>query len=858
MMRLWLLLIGLALSLPAPAVAQPPAAAQPAAAALTPEQARAALEVLNNPKKRAEFTATLEALAAAKPVAAHGAPASGAKPPTQPSAAPAQPAAAPGQPAAPPGQAAPAPAQPANPGDTLKIPLAPDSLGAQVLVSGADFLNRAGTQTLQALHAVQSVPLLWGWAVVMATNPWARNMLDDTVWRLAVVMACALALEYGLRRMVARPITALERMAPNGAPPPGPSGPDEPPSEPVDDTEAEPQSPEAPESPEEIEARAEAGEIEAPGRPARRLSNWTQLRRIPLALIRLLLDLIPALGFLLLGHLLTGSALGGQAINRLVLLAVVDAYVVCIVLLSVARVLLSPVRARLRLFNLRDDIAAYLMRWIRRLVVIGVFGYATAEVGLLLGLSSVAHEAVLKAVSLVLHLCLAVIVVQKRRAVRTRLRAPAGATGLTARLRNGLAASWHWIALFFIIGIWVVWAVEVPHGFAWVLRIFAITALVLVGARLALIVVLGSIDRVLHIGPDTAARYPGLEGRLRLYGPMVHGSVRSLVYLLGLLGLLQLYGVPTFSWLAGSLLGQRVVSAFGTMFVTVLIALAVWEAANAAIQRHLAKLQKEAQIARSARLRTLLPLLRTGLLITILTVAGLMILSEIGLNIAPLLAGAGIIGVAIGFGSQKLVQDLITGIFLLLENAMQVGDVVKVSDQSGVVESLSVRTIRLRSEDGSVHVIPFSAVTTVTNMTKDYSRAVIAAGVAYKEDYDRVVEVLRQIAKEMRTEPQWQSIVLDDLEVWGLDQLGDSSIVIKCRIMCTPFGRWSVAREFNRRMKKRFDELGIEIPFPHRKLVMDGVLPLQAAPAAAALPALPSGQSAPPSGAAPAPELRPA
>ena len=200
-----------------------------------------------------------------------------------------------------------------------------------------------------------------------------------------------------------------------------------------------------------------------------------------------------------------------------------------------------------------------------------------------------------------------------------------------------------------------------------------------------------------------------------------------------------------------------------------------------------------------------------------------MILSEIGINIAPLLAGAGIIGVAIGFGSQKLVQDLITGIFLLLENTMQVGDVVSVGGQSGVVESLSIRTMRLRSEDGSIYVIPFSSVTTVTNMTKDYSRAVIVAGVAYKEDYDRVVEVLKAIAQEMRGEDSWKAMMLDELEVLGLDQLGDSAVMVKCRIMCTPFGRWNVLREFNRRMKKRFDEFGIEIPYPHRKLVMDAV-----------------------------------
>ena len=161
-----------------------------------------------------------------------------------------------------------------------------------------------------------------------------------------------------------------------------------------------------------------------------------------------------------------------------------------------------------------------------------------------------------------------------------------------------------------------------------------------------------------------------------------------------------------------------------------LLAVAVWEAVNAAIERHLARLAREAQAARSARLRTLLPLLRTTLSVTIVVVAGMMVLSEIGVNIGPLLAGAGIVGVAIGFGSQKLVQDLITGIFLLLENAMQVGDTVTVSGLTGTVENLSVRTIRLRAGDGSVHIIPFSSVTTVTNVNRGLGNASVSVSVA--------------------------------------------------------------------------------------------------------------------------------
>jgi small conductance mechanosensitive channel len=180
------------------------------------------------------------------------------------------------------------------------------------------------------------------------------------------------------------------------------------------------------------------------------------------------------------------------------------------------------------------------------------------------------------------------------------------------------------------------------------------------------------------------------------------------------------------------------------------------------------------------------------------------------------------------------VQDVITGLFLLLENTIQVGDVVSTSGLSGVVEYLSIRSIRLRAEDGSVHVIPFSSVTTVTNMTRDFGHAVIEAQVSYEDDYDQVVAVLQEIVAEMRQEPRWQAEIRDDLEVMGLDRFGDSAIVIKARIRVGPFGRWAVLREFNRRMKLRFDEHGIEIPYPHQQLVMaaGGVLPAPARPRA--------------------------
>ncbi len=806
MIRVILLLLSAALSgvptslfaqTPAPSSAQQ-AHSQPAASsAISADQARAALSVLNDPAKRAAFAATLNAIIKAQPAA--------------------------------PGSAATAPAKPAPTETTVqgvKIPLAPDSLGAQILLSGSAFVNQVGNEAKDGLNAVQSLPLLYGWVVVMATNPMAHHLLIDVSWRLLLVLACAAATEYALRRAMQRPIRSLENLAPihhreealdsstdgtRAAARLGAAA-----NLDADDGQAVPDE-------EDGVVRAEAGESEAPISKRVRPSAWTLLKRVPVVVARLLLELIPVLGIVLVGHLIAGSSLGGQTASRLVILAVVDAYAICALLLCVVRMLLSPNSSSLRLFHVHDATARYLMHWSRTLIVIAVFGYAIGEVGMLLGLSDIGHDALEKAIGLVLHICLAIIVIQKRHSVCRRLLAPPGATGLLASLRNRFARVWHWIALFFLIAGWLAWAVEVPNGYAFVIHYFIVTSLLLIGARLVLLVLLGVVDRIMRPGPEAAHLAPGMQARLLVYHPVVTAAVRLTIYLLFVLGLLQLYGLNTFLWLLNSALGLRILSASGGLLVTIVLAFGVWEAINGGVQQHLERLQREAQLAKSARLRTLLPLLRMTLLISIAVVAGLMILSEIGINIAPLLAGAGIIGVAIGFGSQKLVQDLITGIFLLLENAMQVGDVVTVGGLGGVVESLSVRTIRLRSEDGSVYIIPFSSVTTVTNMTRDYSRAVIVAGVAYKEDYDRVVEVLKTITQEMRGETAWKPIILDDLEVWGLDQFGESAVSIKCRIMCTPFGRWSVLREFNRRMKARFDQMGIEIPFPHRKLILEAV-----------------------------------
>ena len=204
--------------------------------------------------------------------------------------------------------------------------------------------------------------------------------------------------------------------------------------------------------------------------------------------------------------------------------------------------------------------------------------------------------------------------------------------------------------------------------------------------------------------------------------------------------------------------------------------------------------------------------------VVILGVGGMMLLSEVGVDLKPLLAAAGLGGLAIGFGGQSLVKDVISGFFILLEDSIRVGDVVEVAGVSGVVEEVKLRTITLRDLSGNVHIVPNGVIDKVKNMTKLYSYAMFDVGVAYREDVDEVMELLKAIADELQADPAFKGDMLEPLEMLGVDQFADSAVVIKCRIKTQPAKQWLIGREMNRRIKKTFDAQGIEIPFPHRTI----------------------------------------
>ncbi len=700
---------------------------------------------------------------------------------------------------------APDAAAPAAPSSSL--PLEPDSLGAQVITQVSTVLSSAGSQFVASLRAVNDLPLLWRWGVSQATDADARSRIVNAAWTLLVVLAAALAAERGgltvlarLRRAVSRGVHGGRPVAPYDL---GPS----------------------------------TSETEQSARALRLQRALQSLKRLPFLLACLVLDVVPILLFGLVSNLLLGTSLGELASTRGTIRSVVYAYLAGRLVLAVAAMLVSPSGIEHRLVPVSDWMAEFLTRWTRRIAIIGLTGYALAEVGLQFNMYRTAYDALLKLSALFVHACLVVAVLQAREPVARRIHARHGAKGFWPSVLNRLAGIWHLVAVFYIVALWLVWAVELRNGYIRLIYFFVTTVAVLIGARLIAVVLLGSLDKARFL-PALASRYPGAEARANFYYPVLRAILMAMVGLGTLMGLLEVWGVGVLGWLAVTGLGGRTMSALVLIGVTVLLSVLLWEGTNTAIELHLASLGQSAQVARAGRLRTLLPMLRTTLLVTILVVAGLMVLSEIGVNIAPLLAGAGVLGIAVGFGSQKLVQDLITGLFLLLENAMQVGDVVTLGGLSGTVEALSIRTIRLRAIDGAVHIIPFSAVTTVTNQTRDYSYAVLDVSVGLNEDAGMITGVLKDVADAMRQEPRWQSIVLEPLDVMGVEKFVDLAWIMRVRIKTQPSSRWAVARELNRRIKFRFDELAIESPFTSHRVLSSNPPPPAAgdpeAPGAAA------------------------
>lgn len=215
------------------------------------------------------------------------------------------------------------------------------------------------------------------------------------------------------------------------------------------------------------------------------------------------------------------------------------------------------------------------------------------------------------------------------------------------------------------------------------------------------------------------------------------------------------------------------------------------------------------------RIETLARVFRHTTIVVISLVAGMLALSELGISIAPILGAAGVVGIAVGFGAQSLIKDYFNGFFLLLENQIRQGDVVEVGGKGGLVEDVTLRYVRLRDYEGSVHYIPNGLISTVTNKSRGFAHAVIDVGIAYRENVDEALEVMREVGAQMRASEAFAAKILEDIDIAGVESWADSAVVLRCRFKTATLEQWGVRREFLRRLKEAFDTRGIEIPYPH-------------------------------------------
>ncbi|MCG5241962.1 mechanosensitive ion channel domain-containing protein [Azospirillum doebereinerae] len=653
----------------------------------------------------------------------------------------------------------------------------PDTLGARALSFLAQRMDVVSRQLVQVANVFADLPGAIAWMQRQAEDSSARERWVQIAIQLALILAIGSVVGRGVQWLLKRPLHALA-------------------SRPVSST----------------------------------------LIRIPLLLGRALLELAPIVAFIVVAYAILSVTEPGPRV-RLVALAVVNATVIVQVLLIGVRLLFAPEAANLRLIRTSDEGAKRAYVWTRRLIAASVYGYFLAEGAYVLGLPLGAYGALLKLLGVLIAGMLITLILRNRTDVADWMRgnplsgngdpvatAEREAEGQGAVLRSArrrFAEIWHVLAILYVVVTFGVWVLNVYGGFEYLARATAVTVVAVAVARLLVSGLNRTLRRGLRMNRELTGTMPQLHERAYFYLPIVQRFGKTVIWLLALGVVLNGWGIDTLGW-AESAIGRRIVGSVVSISLLLAGAVVAWEVVSAMIEHFLASTDRNGtKIERSARMRTLLPLLRNAFLILLVTMVSLITLSELGVNIAPLLAGAGVVGLAIGFGSQTLVKDIITGLFILFEDTVSVGDSVDVGGgHAGTVEAISIRSIRLRDGSGAVHSVPFSAVTTVKNMSKDFSVTAFNVVVANREDPDRVIAVLKEVGAQVQAEAPYAADILNPLEVLGVDKLSDTGIIILAQFKTRPTRQWGVAREFNRRMKKRFDELGITMPTQSMQLVV--------------------------------------
>ncbi|NIO05361.1 MAG: mechanosensitive ion channel [Proteobacteria bacterium] len=482
---------------------------------------------------------------------------------------------------------------------------------------------------------------------------------------------------------------------------------------------------------------------------------------------------------------------------------------------NISRILLRPFEPSARVLPLTDETSAYVWVWVKRFLNLAILYYFATESLEIFGAPPLFAAGVSRILTLLFPVLATVLLLQIKRMYAPSK--PAREASFWDKLLYYCARFWP-----LAVGI-IVWvnSIFIVANYEEVIIFIGYASLKTVAVLAILWGVLWAIDplfgKVFSLGKEIKQRFPGLEDKTNRYIGTLKRLTKGVVIVIAIGSILEFWGFQA-SWFVTSELGSTILSRVVAIGIVVGLVIGIIDISEFVTKQLVQSRtdQTGQTIEPGRKKKTLVPLFHWLVSVAAIFVGGVIILNQLGVNVTPILAGAGIIGLAVGFGAQSLVKDFINGLFLLFEDSVAVGDVVVINGTGGLVEAVSLRTIKMRDLAGNVHVIPNGSVDAITNMTKEYSRYVFEVGVAYREDVDEVMALLKEIGESLQRDPEFKDDILEPLEILGVDKFDDSAVVIKARITTKPIKQWRVGREFNRRMKKVFDERNIEIPFPHR------------------------------------------
>ena len=476
------------------------------------------------------------------------------------------------------------------------------------------------------------------------------------------------------------------------------------------------------------------------------------------------------------------------------------------------RIVLTPTAPSLRPIQLSDEHALRYFAQLRALAILAVTGHTILICAGIVGMPQTLLSVLTHILNLIL-VALAILEIQRWRVPveRAIIRMGGDGRGPIAQFvsPNQLAGIWHILASGWLILLYLVWAVSIEGSFYIFTRGTIVTLLALIVGRLLLMRIEPPPAAVVPDGPDVMAA-PDEDVPPDTMGPIARGVLGLVVRLLVVVVIAEAWGLSIVGWLTTGE-GQGVLRVATRLALIGVFAYLGWSLISTGLGRSIDARDEQGNLRFSGRTRTLMQITRNLLLTVVGLIGVLLTLSEIGVDAGPLLAGAGVIGLAVGFGSQRLVQDVIGGFFILFSDTIRVGDVVDIGGKSGTVEGMTIRTVTLRSYDGSQYTVPYSAISVVTNMTRDFGYAAFEFGVVYETDTDKAVASMKDVGDKMRKVWPWYRRIVEPMEIAGIDRMSGSRIVIKARIKTRPGDQWAVGREFQRRIKERFDEDGIKL-----------------------------------------------